>query len=267
MKECKYCGRENAEDAAYCCECGTGDFVISSATTSENDLAISPAEPVPEPPTETYWTPGYAWLFSLGIFLLVCGVTFLGSEFSRSSPKFHRTIRAWLPLVDQILIFGPLIIFSGIRNVKEFRERFAVIPISQQQLVMTFGLGILLQLANIGLVHNGLRSITPRTSFDPIIIALVVAPFVEEAFMRGYLYPCFRMRFSVASSIVQTVVIALVFHSQYWTSLRGLVFVGVLNIVLCVLRERTNSLWPPILCHLGCDLIVAAAVSATPFYR
>jgi len=39
MKECLYCGRENADDAVYCCECGKDEFKTNApADAAASDL-------------------------------------------------------------------------------------------------------------------------------------------------------------------------------------------------------------------------------------
>jgi Double zinc ribbon len=45
MKSCAYCGRENPDEATYCRECGTRDFVVAAPS-------VARASPQPEPPTE-----------------------------------------------------------------------------------------------------------------------------------------------------------------------------------------------------------------------
>jgi len=49
MKKCAYCGRENAMDAEYCCECGTKEFRVPnpsvSPTQQEIERVREPFEP------------------------------------------------------------------------------------------------------------------------------------------------------------------------------------------------------------------------------
>jgi hypothetical protein len=49
---------------------------------------------------------------------------------------------------------------------------------------------------------------------------------------------------------------ALVLHgNQIAHSSQALVGIGLLNVVTCLFRERTNNLWPCITCHLTYNLV------------
>jgi hypothetical protein len=56
MKNCAYCGRENAEEALACRECGTAEFVAASLPAPPEphqvETAVEPAEPEPDVPAD-----------------------------------------------------------------------------------------------------------------------------------------------------------------------------------------------------------------------
>lgn len=77
-------------------------------------------------------------------------------------------------------------------------------------------------------------------------IALVcVVPIAEELLFRGFIFKGIRSKFSFG---VTTVVVSMLFAVAH-----GQINVGIdvfcLSLVLCYLREKTNSLWPGILLH------------------
>ena len=45
MKSCAYCGRENQDDATYCCECGTLEFVVPDSPAAPVQQVAETAEP------------------------------------------------------------------------------------------------------------------------------------------------------------------------------------------------------------------------------
>src|SRR5262249_50760430 len=153
------------------------------------------------------------------------------------------------------------ILFSGVRSVPEFRERFALLSSRRDQLAVAFALGFLIQATTIYVFQGGLRQLTTRTSMDLVVAAAILAPFLEEPWMRGYLYTSFRSRYSVGTSIVFVSVITLLFHgTQSVSSIHSFVGLTLLAVVTCLLRERTKSLWPPIVCHLAFNAIPAATI-------
>ena len=80
--------------------------------------------------------------------------------------------------------------------------------------------------------------------------AVLIAPFSEEVVMRGFLYRAFRGSYNPYLSIL----FVLCFHSYFhWGLIQGSPFTFVclaaVEILLCLAREWTGSLWNCILCH------------------
>jgi membrane protease YdiL (CAAX protease family) len=83
------------------------------------------------------------------------------------------------------------------------------------------------------------------------LVPLLLAAFFEEPVMRGFLYKAFRGSYSVATSMVLIMGITAVTHwDQCYHSWPAVIFIGGLAVVLCYLREKSDSLWDCILCHL-----------------
>lgn len=88
----------------------------------------------------------------------------------------------------------------------------------------------------------------PKQSLESVLIfiALVIlAPLAEELLFRGFLFFGLRRRLPFwATSVVVSLLFAFV-HGQVNVG----VDVFALSLVLCYLREKTQSLWPAILLH------------------
>ncbi|MBQ7529965.1 CPBP family intramembrane metalloprotease [bacterium] len=78
-----------------------------------------------------------------------------------------------------------------------------------------------------------------------IVFLALVAPFYEEIIFRGLLFGGTRSTFSP--------ILAASFSSVYFALVHGDIQVTIsllgMGLVLCWLYQRTNSLWPSILCH------------------
>lgn len=78
-----------------------------------------------------------------------------------------------------------------------------------------------------------------------IFMAVVIAPFAEEFLFRGYLYGVLR-RF--AGRIPAIIVTSLLFSAVH-LHLPSMLGLGLLAVMLCLLYERTGSLWANICVH------------------
>jgi uncharacterized protein len=84
------------------------------------------------------------------------------------------------------------------------------------------------------------------------VFGIMVAPFVEELFFRGFLYPALARRMGVVLSITITSAAFAVLHqgqlAHAWVPLLWLFVVGV---VLTTVRARTKSVATTVLIHMG----------------
>ncbi len=84
------------------------------------------------------------------------------------------------------------------------------------------------------------------------VMAVMLAPLLEEVLFRGLLLPTLRKRHDFALSALLVTVIFTGMHATqtgtYWPPLVGIALCGW---ALAVLRERSGSLWPPIAFHAG----------------
>lgn len=85
-----------------------------------------------------------------------------------------------------------------------------------------------------------------------LFAAAVVAPIVEETFFRGALYTAFRTRIAVWPSVFVTSAIFAAIHPLPG----GFLPIFALACVLAVLRERSGSLLPCMVCHSVYNTVV-----------
>lgn len=77
------------------------------------------------------------------------------------------------------------------------------------------------------------------------MLLIVVAPFAEELFFRGFLYQAFRNSFGVLPGALLSALIFGAIHFEFFK----LVQLAILGVILALLFEKTQSLWPPIILH------------------
>lgn len=125
---------------------------------------------------------------------------------------------------------------------------YIIILIIAKQLVPTLDLE---QKQELGFSAN-----TTGASLLPVFVSLVILPPVtEEIVVRGFLFGGLRTKlpFLVSAVIASTLFAAA--HLGEGGSGAGLLWVAgidtfILSLVLCYLREKTNSLWPSIGVHM-----------------
>lgn len=86
----------------------------------------------------------------------------------------------------------------------------------------------------------------PWTTLATLIVAVVVAPFCEEVFFRGYFFQGLRLRIAVWPAVVLSAVVFGLAHGDPGS----LVLLIVIGAVLAVARWRTRSLWPSVALHI-----------------
>ena len=99
----------------------------------------------------------------------------------------------------------------------------------------------------------------PWTTLATVIVAVIVAPFCEEIFFRGYFFQGLRLRLAVWPAVVLSAVIFGLAHGD----LGSLTLLIVIGLALAVIRWRTRSLWPGMALHMinnfvGALLIIQA---------
>lgn len=111
---------------------------------------------------------------------------------------------------------------------------------------------------------NSLAALAVGEPFERVVwllLALVLAPPVEEVVFRGGLLAGFRSRLGRTASFLWTTVLFSLLHLtetlSYWPAL---IAIPVLAWLLAELRDRTGSLWPPMLAHFAYNAVLAITV-------
>ena len=87
------------------------------------------------------------------------------------------------------------------------------------------------------------------------LFAIAIAPPVEEIFFRGLLYRCFRNGFGVVGAVI---VSGLIFGGIHAGSADAIVLplLVILGMILALVYQKTNSLWPCIILHASYNALV-----------
>lgn len=83
------------------------------------------------------------------------------------------------------------------------------------------------------------------------IVLVLVTPIVEETIFRGFLFRAFRHKFGF---IMGTVLVSLAFAAVH-APVNVQLDVFAFSLVLCYLREKTDSLWPSVMLHILKNLV------------
>lgn len=248
-----------------------------------NPLAPEPvtnaAEPASGPPQKRFWSPLVATLLAALLFVgaqLVASVPFIiyanlrhwNSEIanawlSGTYPQF------WFVLVVEAITFAGLWWFTrrgglSLRDIGWRRFSGWAIAYALGGFAVYFVSYIVLLAIASAVVPNinlnqqqdiGFQQVSGGLQLVVTFISLVVLPpIVEETLFRGFLFTSFRRRMGLWASIVLTSVLFAIPHlleSQGGGSLLWVAGIDTftLSIVLCLLREKTGSLWPAVLLH------------------
>jgi membrane protease YdiL (CAAX protease family) len=96
---------------------------------------------------------------------------------------------------------------------------------------------------------------SPADAWMMAIFGITVAPFVEELFFRGFLYPVLARRLGVAMGIVLTAIpFALLHSAQLGNAWGPLVVLFIVGAVLTAVRAVTKSVASSMLVHIGYNL-------------
>src|SRR6266487_6328276 len=101
--------------------------------------------------------------------------------------------------------------------------------------------------------------VAPLTTYATLLAAVFVAPFCEEVFFRGFVFPGLRRGMPVGWAIVFSSFLFAVSHADPG-SFAVLLIIGL---ALAILRWRTRSIWPAILLHTLNNGIAALAIVLT----
>lgn len=235
------------------------------------------SSPLPEDPPWNLWDVALIAIFAFVTLLIGLRVAV---EVAHSLPHFHQVKR--IDLAQNAVVLAPaqtlayLVVVTFMVQLVRMRRRtpfrtaisWSEPPLKRTLLALGGGTG----LALLSSVFTGLFSHWMPKSFpvDKLfrdagsayvlsIFGIIVAPFVEELFFRGFLYPALARRIGVVPSVVLTAAGFAVVHqeqlAQAWVPLAWLFIVGM---VLTVVRARTKSVATCVLIHMAYNVTLFA---------
>jgi membrane protease YdiL (CAAX protease family) len=184
---------------------------------------------------------------------------------------FHLTLRSspfklfLIQAISGIVALLVTIVFSGVKRFADLKV-FGLGKINWMYVGMSVVLGLLLAESALFLVkftHESPQSMLMKEmsnfgqrGYHYLYAILLISPFFEEFIMRGYIYKAFRGNYSIPSSIFFSVVISAFIHPSILQNF-GIAILAILslNLLVCILREKTDSLWNCLGCHLAYNLI------------
>jgi membrane protease YdiL (CAAX protease family) len=264
MKRCTYCGAEYPDDAVVC-------------TIDQRPLPDPASDPTPskkEKPTprvfpEYQWTPRDAWkcigtLVVLGFLLATAWFALRHyvpgfRSWRESGPGFL----SWYALHYAMGLFV-VAYFARTETLALFWRAFGLDRKPSNYvwfgIVATLFLRFFSHLVlNLGL-SKGVRDediIAFKSTFGPeryLFLAplVLLAPLFEECIYRGFLYKAFRGSFSMAVSVALIIIWTAYTHwNQYSVSWIAALGLSLFAIIQCYLREKSDSLWDCIFCHMA----------------
>jgi len=169
-------------------------------------------------------------------------------------------------LVQDVLWLFVALWFSGTSSVRNFVERCGL-----RRGITPFGWVSAWVAIAIALIdaYGGSKGWTAASKIhhasDPAHFSLsscyfvsfaVITPFSEEVVTRGFLFPTLRQSYRFAITAFIIIGFSAYFH---WDLLANSLFtfgcLGALWILLCIVREKTGSLWDCLLCHAAFNSI------------
>ncbi len=96
----------------------------------------------------------------------------------------------------------------------------------------------------------------PLTTYATLFAAAFIAPFCEEIFFRGFVFPGLRLRMRVGAAIVVSSLLFAIAHADPG-SFPVLLIIGL---ALAIIRWRTASIWPAMFLHMLNNGIGAASI-------
>lgn len=201
--------------------------------------------------------------FALGIAVAAFSVYVLGR-----SPVHWSGGVLLLNLISECLALFVVLLFARPKSIKSAAELFAFKVPKLTAATLMIVLGAALAIVAVYLVNNGGGN--PQTALvhnlsgsGPSGIVwlrfiIIITPIVEEIAVRGYIYTAFRGSYSITVSVTMILLIAGAAHftaiTSSWVAAGALL---ALNLLLCIIRERTDNLWNCVLCHGAYNLVCA----------
>lgn len=237
-----------------------------------------PATPVEDPPFSGWDVTKIGFLMFVAPVLLIEPIIVLivKKTIYAQVPIADIAQKPWIVLGPQFvwfaLIAGYLLVFSKMRFHQTLWQAIrwnwpkqgwpALIGIGIATLVVLTGLEHLLPLPKQSPFDQFFK--TPADAYAFAFLAIAFAPFMEELFFRGFLYPVLARRFGVAIGIFFTALPFALIHAFEYKAWGPVLIVFFVGVVLTVVRAAKKSVGASFIVHSiynGIPIILAIIAS------
>jgi membrane protease YdiL (CAAX protease family) len=270
MKRCPYCGAEYPDDFSVCSiDSNPLPEIIKLPPPADERIAATNTEPTYLTFPDYQWSARDAWK-CLGMYLFfefVLGLFFWMMDFR--FPGFYSWRRSGFGYCSTSFLYYAVNLltaayFARTETLSTFLKAFGLdrkpsdyvwFGVTMAIAINLFGYFMLYHAWGKGVTNYD--TLAFKSTFGPeryffLVPLLLFAPLIEESINRGFLYKAFRGSFATGISMALIVGWTAYTHwSQYHQSLLAAFDLSVLTIVQCYLREKSDSLWDCILCHLA----------------
>ena len=161
-------------------------------------------------------------------------------------------------IISAIISIGILLLFIRARRGAPAAEYLGLRSFSIKATLVGLPI-IILYIVSYSLIYNLFDTTAETdvmldvyaTTASPVLLWLAVvvfAPVFEEILFRGFLYTGFRSsRIGVVGAVIITSLLWAGSHLQY--QLFGIILIFILGIILGIVRQKTGSLWVPMIMH------------------
>ena len=98
--------------------------------------------------------------------------------------------------------------------------------------------------------------VAPLSTYATLFAAIFIAPFCEEVFFRGFVFPGLRHGMSLVWAIIISSLLFGVAHAD----IGSFPVLFIIGLALAFLRWRTQSIWPCIMLHMLNNAIAALVI-------
>jgi membrane protease YdiL (CAAX protease family) len=227
--------------------------------------------PAAPPPPERAWPP---WLGFLTLLAVIVVTSLFGALVISASGADPDDTPAWVDIVSTVilqvgLIGGALLAARMIMPVHAWQFGLRATPWKSAALWTLVALVAFLTFAVLWatLIDKPEQTTAEDLGVDESQLALigagvlfvVTAPIAEELFFRGFFYGSLRSGLPVAwAALINGLVFGLIHAGSGFSAVPALILFGV---ILCLLREKTGSLYPCIALHAANNTFAYAGLT------
>ncbi len=252
---------------------------ITDATLPRPQPPQESEQPLPRPGRSLLWLILFAAAYMMAVILYFAG---FGGYVGATNPELVNQPEQLSALIDahaqgymafvgmymvQALILIPLILTASHFTHQSWRETLAIRTFSFKSFgfwLLVFALFLALQTLAETVIDIApdpfILLISNSKSFSLAFLMVVMAPLLEELLFRGYLFKAWRStKLGLSGTLLLTSVLFAALHwAQYHWILVAVIF--GFSILLGLAREKTGSLWVPIILHSLNNLVFTVLV-------